>query len=604
MTPAELFDPQASISAARVDRPRVWHVRRALWELTGQRLLLVALVLALLALASPRSGAAQGLPGTGTGPSTTLAAEAGTNTSASSAFAGQPNGNPAPGNVSKVPTRALLYQGAATRVLAQVVTWYGPANPSYVNPGYRSDDPGQVRRQVDDLLSRGIEGAVLQWNGVANTPLIETATRAWLNEAQSRGGALSVALMVDESVVRECRCADLTARLATDLQQIAAEYLGSPAYLRQGGRPVLFFFNVRAWAIENGRPIDWAALHALLPEALFVELGDAPFTDARFDGAQAWVYPSTNNPSDWGQGILEGLYRAARQRPDRLFVASVFKGFDDRLAPAGWGRNRLMAQDCGQTWLRSFAEVRRFFDASRPLDFLQVTTWNDYAEGTEVESGIDTCVSVDASLAGTRLRWSVQGQENTIHHYTVFVSPDGERLTPVGDVPPGTRAFDLAPLSLPAGEYLAYVQAVGQPSLFNHLSAAVPFTVPLPTPAGGANGGLCPPLEQALAATGAAGLRPGGTEPCVFSRQGASPSTVACPDGWICTLYSARVGAVLVLVGPRQLDGIGDGTWRFAPAYPTSDAVHRPCELLQQERAYTARIAPGLRVEPDGFPCS
>ena len=56
-------------------------------------------------------------------------------------------------------------------------------------------------------------------------------------------------------------------------------------------------------------------------------------------------------------------------------------------------------------------------------------TWNDYEEGTEIETGIDNCVSVSGSVSGTDLSWNIGGQENTIDHYSVFISQDGQNLS-------------------------------------------------------------------------------------------------------------------------------------------------------------------------------
>jgi len=33
--------------------------------------------------------------------------------------------------------------------------------------GYASNDPAQVKRQVDDMLSRGIQGVIIDWYGAS-----------------------------------------------------------------------------------------------------------------------------------------------------------------------------------------------------------------------------------------------------------------------------------------------------------------------------------------------------------------------------------------------------------------------------------------------------
>jgi len=42
--------------------------------------------------------------------------------------------------------------------LAQLLLWFGQSN--HINVGYNSNDPAQVRRQISDMISRGIDGVV------------------------------------------------------------------------------------------------------------------------------------------------------------------------------------------------------------------------------------------------------------------------------------------------------------------------------------------------------------------------------------------------------------------------------------------------------------
>ena len=103
------------------------------------------------------------LPGSSLIPTTTLAAETGNNTSAASSFSGQANGNAGAANVSKASIRSLLYGGATTKIYAHLLTWFGRSG--HMNVGYRSDDPAQVHRQVEEMISRRIQGAILDSYG-------------------------------------------------------------------------------------------------------------------------------------------------------------------------------------------------------------------------------------------------------------------------------------------------------------------------------------------------------------------------------------------------------------------------------------------------------
>jgi PKD repeat protein len=85
---------------------------------------------------------------------------------------------------------------------------------------------------------------------------------------------------------------------------------------------------------------------------------------------------------------------------------------------------------------------------------------------------------VNASISGTSLAWNISGRENTVDHYTAFISTDGENLMPLGDTKTGSNAYsqNLSSLGLdPSTTYTLYVEAVGKPSMKNHFSKAVTF---------------------------------------------------------------------------------------------------------------------------------
>jgi hypothetical protein len=114
---------------------------------------------------------------------------------------------------------------------------------------------------------------------------------------------------------------------------------------------------------------------------------------------------------------------------------------------------------------------------------VQLVTWNDYEEATEIESGIDNCVSVSPSVSGNLLSWTLSGNENTIDHYTAFIAnaSSSDQLMSLTDVPAGTHSLDLSSYGFAAGSYYLYVKAVGKPSIKNHMSSAVSyFTGPQP----------------------------------------------------------------------------------------------------------------------------
>jgi len=125
--------------------------------------------------------------------------------------------------------------------------------------------------------------------------------------------------------------------------------------------------------------------------------------------------------------------------------------------------------------LQTFSEINGLYSSGKQLTDLQLVTWNDYEEATEIESGIDNCVTVAPSLFGNSLQWSISGDENTVDHYTVYISTDGQNLMSLTDLAPGLRSLNLCGFPIPNGSYKLFVQAVGKPTLANQITGAVDY---------------------------------------------------------------------------------------------------------------------------------
>ncbi len=409
-------------------------------------------------------------------PTTTFSAETSNNTSAASTFPAQSNGNTAPANVSKVNMHTLVYAGATTKIYTHFMGWFGPAN--HMSVGYSSADPTQIQKQIDDQVSRGIDGAIIDWYGPGHYP-DDNATQLMLSYAQTLPGTpFKVAAMEDVGALSTCAntvgC-DLTQTLIGHLTYLYNTYQGSPAYMTLNGQPVVFFFGLEKYAI------DWDDVKANVPgnpAFVFENAGGFSYTDS--GGAFSWVQINPGNPNDWLQSYLDNFYQTALSYPAQHAFGVAYKGFNDTLA--AWGSNRVMSQNCGQTWLDTWNEAGKYYNSAQQLESIQITTWNDYEEGTEIETGIENCVAVSASVVGNTLSWAISGNENTIDHYTVFVSLDGQNLMPITNAPTGVRTVDVSALGLAPGSYTLYVKAVAKPSMTNKMSNAVSYNVPDPGP--------------------------------------------------------------------------------------------------------------------------
>ncbi|MGH9538692.1 MAG: hypothetical protein ACRD3H_12245, partial [Terriglobales bacterium] len=295
-------------------------------------------------------------------PTTTLSAETANNTSAANSFLTQSNGNLGAGNISKLDIHSLLYPAAQTKIFAHLMLWFGQSD--HMNIGYSSSDPAQVHRQITDMISRGFDGVVMVWYGPNNQ--IDRAAKLVMQEAESHPG-FTFAIFVDNGAIRWDSCSGCNPQQAftQDLLYVEQTYFPSPAYLRIDGRPVVSNFDVDLYYA-----VDWnAAKAALSSDPIFLFQNAGGFTHALSGGAYSWDIPTT---SDYGMSYLTKFYKTGLASPGQQTWGSAYKGFND--TQASWGLNRIMGQQCGQTWLQTFSKINSIYDSTNQLPTLQLVT--------------------------------------------------------------------------------------------------------------------------------------------------------------------------------------------------------------------------------------
>jgi hypothetical protein len=476
-------------------------------------------------------------------PTTTLAAQTSNNTSAANTFKTLSNGDRGAGNISKVDIHTLLYPGATTKVYAHMVLWFGQSD--HMNIGYSETNPTEVQSQIDDMVSRGIDGVIIDWYGPGNA--IDRATKLVMAAAENHPG-FTFAIMIDKGAIEwySCEACSPQQALINELQYIERTYFPSPAYMKINGQPMVTNFNVSL----SYSSVDWDAANAATStHPTFLFQNNDGFTQALSEGSYSWVMPTAN---DYGLNYLASFYDAGNKFSKEQTVGATYKGFNDALA--SWGSNRIMNQQCGQTWLQTFAKLNSMYDSGHQLPDLQLVTWNDYEEATELESGIDNCLTVSESVSGNTLQWSVNGNENTVDHYTVYVSTDGQNLMPLSDIATGVGSLNLCAFPIPNGNYQLFVQAIGKPNLANQMSEAKSYrptcevSTSGPTPAPGPRPGPTPTVSL-KASPGSLTIQAGlaGTLTVTATPQSGSFNnaiSLACgsvPSNLRCTFYPAAI---------------------------------------------------------------
>lgn len=220
-------------------------------------------------------------------------------------------------------------------------------------------------------------------------------------------------------------------------------------------------------------------------------------TGAPNDGTYRWLNPSQDQTYlNFGVATVDSQgydlwLSSAFSSPPAVYLSLGYGKVDHAQSPFEIGDHKIMDARCGQTFLDSMGRPAfKGFGTSHPLQAIEIATWDDYDEGTEMETGIDICINTfSASLNGSTLNWSITfnnaqfGNEAKIDHYTIYYTSDGSintsidhPLTALANVPvnnTGSYSYAL-PSTLPNPTIL-YVKAVAKPMLQNRLAAGVVF---------------------------------------------------------------------------------------------------------------------------------
>ncbi|MBR7991864.1 hypothetical protein KDX08_05330 [Burkholderia cenocepacia] len=397
-----------------------------------------------------------------------VAALAPANTSGSRDFKGSSNGLLAgTSSISKIDVHTLLYSGSTTQVLAHYLPWWGP-DPRGVNVGYRSDDPHQAFRTFADMRSRGIDGVIVDWYGAGH--FVDTAWQASLPELAKFPG-MTFSIMIDSGSFKfnACRGCDLTETILHNLAYISREYFTSSQYLRYDGHPVVSEFGMDAVG-----KADWARIHAAYPDIYWIHTLAQGFDLPYSKGAYVWAQPSPRaTPQAIGtrRDLLyrERFYDIARnQTPGAITVGGVWSGFDDTKASWGAAAPRFLAPSCGRTWLDTFRSINERYSVQRQLPFVQLITWNDYEEGSALETGIASCTAIDAQPVGASVAVRITHAE-TVDHLELYEQLGDGTFSLAGRYPADTTSMPLP--NGRAGTY--FIKAVGKPFIQNVVSTAV-----------------------------------------------------------------------------------------------------------------------------------
>jgi hypothetical protein len=363
------------------------------------------------------------------------------------------------------PAVPVAAQSPDRLVLAFYYNWFdenswSPARlPDLPAAPYVSRDRAVMGRQIDQARSAGIDAFVVNWYGphVENNQT-ETNLRAMLDEAGARGFRLAVDLDLNSPFIGGA------GDLQTALSALLNTHAQHGAYLRSGGKPVIFFYHPLA---RFGLGTWESVRRAVDPNhnSLWIEEGVDVSPLSVFDGHHLYSVTWANRTDmSYTANKFARLVRAqaAALGTAKVYVATVMPGYND--LRTGRGAAFAVDREGGAYYERSWQAA-----IGAAPDWIVINSFNEWPEGTYIEP---------SQAYGDRYLQITGAWAATFHNS----SPPPASLVVASPAPTATGAAQAG------GAVAAGVQAAGQapnvppPAAPARATALPPAPVPTPEP--------------------------------------------------------------------------------------------------------------------------
>jgi hypothetical protein len=296
-------------------------------------------------------------------------------------------------NEERVPLpRAVVFSGGDTQlphadardlVLAFYYPWFD--EDSYDDPRLpdRPVDPSDVYKYEDVLAmtqqsrSNGIDGFVVSWSGQKDG----TAFSHAINAAEATGGVATGYLeTLNANATSDPTKPPEPSVVGGRLYGLLSAFRDRPAFLKSDGVPVVFVFGMNSLAVSSWKKILGDLAAAGFPVRLVGD-GSLPAYGPVMWGSHIYN-PNLLSEADltrFNKSRVLGMRGDAAVNPEasaKLFAATVSPGYikGQTVVPRGPD-----GEHYASTWRAALA--------SDP-DWIVVTSWNEWLEGTSVQPGV------------------------------------------------------------------------------------------------------------------------------------------------------------------------------------------------------------------------
>jgi hypothetical protein len=238
---------------------------------------------------------------------------------------------------------------------------------------YDSKDPHILELQVTWMKLAGFDGIVADWYGTQphfDYPLIHARTQALFQTATRAGLTISVVYedqtvkhAIREGLIKQQQAPEIALQTGRFLRE---NWLARPNWLRLRNKPVVFVFGPQHFGAG-----EWEQFRVGAGDFSLLTLHRSePYAQGGFD----WPVPK------YGLEFTRSYPTRSKEWPIRVAVA--FPRFRDYYEEGSYAGERHpdIPDESGQTYLQTLNKALQ-----SGSDAVQVATWNDWQEGTQIE---------------------------------------------------------------------------------------------------------------------------------------------------------------------------------------------------------------------------
>lgn len=240
---------------------------------------------------------------------------------------------------------------------------------------YDSRDPDVLEYHLLLMKYSGIDGVLIDWYGIHNVLDYRpnfNSSNLLIEKAEEIG--ISYAIVYEEYTAENvAKKTSKTALQAAqeDVEYMASNYFNDASYIKIDDQPLLMTFGPRYFKQES----QWNDIFSpLTKDIIFLPLWHHKnYVGKTADGEFSWV--------DFNASLSDLNTFYNRKPYLNYLMGSAYPRFHDFYAEGGWGTSYgRVYSNGGETLINTLNKAKEF-----DLDYLQLVTWNDFGEGTQIE---------------------------------------------------------------------------------------------------------------------------------------------------------------------------------------------------------------------------